>query len=625
MARSGVPRADKETLFLARMSEASTYHPRLKPVERQGALWGSDGRAFVWHPLETGGRGPGYTYAFQGTVPRDGRFWRFSAKRMDELLAEGRIERSVSGTWRMKRYVDEVPPVEESLDWEDIPSILPHTERVAGGDPQAMGYQLPLAAFERIIQIASDERDPVLILAPDEYGTGAVACHRAGRRWVSKCADVQKLGIVDHRLAAERAAYVRCGAIDLRDLPVAAVSGPALLLTADQMRETSVREKALRGVVGRTFHSDVERQLAESLLDAGVIAIHGFKVPGTNLEVDFFLPGPPFGVVEIKHFKGTEAVSAVAASVEKAVDHLKRCRAALSPEAMLYLVLFGLRRHETPAARTLPRFIKVIIVPDGQVKEAAARIVSDYASSAPPTALAMQLAADEDELTKSLSALSIKLDAHFLADGQQVLEHEIKHLREEIGHGHFTAAALRVGRSLEFIVYAACKSWNVKVREPILVGLTTIEAANDRLTKSLIAYADLDREHSNRPRMRTDALRAAKTLLSVVMDVVADVDGSTLAGSPTAQPARAVQALLKDIGKSHGKYPPARNLAKKLDIPVDALLKLRNAAAHASTEGVAREVTKEDLRIMVEHLSTVLLELSRCGEAIMAPERGGGS
>lgn len=48
------------------------------------------------------------------------------------------------------------------------------------------------------------------------------------------------------------------------------------------------------------FDSDLERQLAELLVQRGIAVVSQFRIPGSRFVFDFVLPEPPFGVVEVK-------------------------------------------------------------------------------------------------------------------------------------------------------------------------------------------------------------------------------------------------------------------------------------------------------------------------------------
>lgn len=107
------------------------------------------------------------------------RYWRYSQKKMNQLIAEGRIIQTKPGNVpRYKRYLDEMPGVPLQNIWTDIPPLSSHAK-------ERLGYptQKPLALLERIIKTSSNPGDVVL----DAFcgcGTAVVAAHKLGRKWV---------------------------------------------------------------------------------------------------------------------------------------------------------------------------------------------------------------------------------------------------------------------------------------------------------------------------------------------------------------------------------------------------------------------------------------------------------
>ena len=107
------------------------------------------------------------------------RYWRYSQERMQELIDEGRIvQTKPGGVPSYKRYLDEMPGVPLQDIWTDI-KVLGARSKERTGSPD----QKPLALYERIIQVSSNEGDVVL----DPFAgcaTTPIAAHRLGRRWV---------------------------------------------------------------------------------------------------------------------------------------------------------------------------------------------------------------------------------------------------------------------------------------------------------------------------------------------------------------------------------------------------------------------------------------------------------
>jgi len=111
------------------------------------------------------------------------RFWRYSQKRMAELIAAGRIVQTNPGTVpKYKRYLDEMPgkPVQDI--WDDLRSLAGLGANVS----ERIDYdtQKPETLLERIIKTSSNENS----LVADFFGgsgTTAAVAEKNGRRWIT--------------------------------------------------------------------------------------------------------------------------------------------------------------------------------------------------------------------------------------------------------------------------------------------------------------------------------------------------------------------------------------------------------------------------------------------------------
>lgn len=123
------------------------------------------------------------------------RFWRYSRKKMDELIAAGRIVQEKPGVVpAYKRYLDEMPGVPLQDDWDDIGPIASQAK-------ERLGYptQKPLALLERIIKLSTHEGDVVL----DPFcgcGTAVHAAQKLERAWVGIDITSLAIGLIKYRL-----------------------------------------------------------------------------------------------------------------------------------------------------------------------------------------------------------------------------------------------------------------------------------------------------------------------------------------------------------------------------------------------------------------------------------------
>ena len=68
-----------------------------------------------------------------------------------------------------------------------------------------------------------------------------------------------------------------------------------------------------------------------------------------------------------------------------------------------------------------------------------------------------------------------------------VLE-EVQEFNEEFDSKHYTSATLRVGRTLEYVVYILAQSWEVKIDNASFKRLSALQGAMDQLKKHFIQY-----------------------------------------------------------------------------------------------------------------------------------------
>ncbi len=120
-------------------------------------------------------------FDWRGTFPPPSRGWGYRLDQLEAWWKEGRIVTKRDGTPRMdglKVYLDESQGKPLINIWTDIPRI-PNTSAERTGYPT----QKPLALYERIIRVSSNENDMVL----DPFAgcaTTCVAAERLNRQWV---------------------------------------------------------------------------------------------------------------------------------------------------------------------------------------------------------------------------------------------------------------------------------------------------------------------------------------------------------------------------------------------------------------------------------------------------------
>jgi DNA modification methylase len=197
-------RVNDSILFYTKGSH-STFNPMFGPLDPDYVkTWyrssDPDGRRYKLDNMTgPGGAAKGNPYY---EVMGVSRYWRYSKKRMQQLIDEGRVLQTNPGTVPMyKRYLDESKGTPITSNWADISFVRGHAN-------EKLGYptQKPLALLERIIQASSNPGDVVL----DPFcgcGTAIDAAQRLGRRWVGIDITRVALDVITDRLANRNIDY----------------------------------------------------------------------------------------------------------------------------------------------------------------------------------------------------------------------------------------------------------------------------------------------------------------------------------------------------------------------------------------------------------------------------------
>jgi DNA modification methylase len=123
------------------------------------------------------------------------RYWRYSQKRMDELIDEGLVIQSKPGAVpEQKYYLDQGKGVETQSLWTDIDALNP-----MAAERLSYPTQKPEALLERIIAASSREGDVVL----DPFcgcGTAIAVAQRLNRQWIGIDITHLAVALMKHRL-----------------------------------------------------------------------------------------------------------------------------------------------------------------------------------------------------------------------------------------------------------------------------------------------------------------------------------------------------------------------------------------------------------------------------------------
>jgi len=123
------------------------------------------------------------------------RYWRYSKKKMGELISQGLVVQTKPGRVpHRKYYLDEGKGVPVQSLWDGIGNLQ-------ASDAERLGYptQKPEALLQRIIEASSNEGDTVL----DPFcgcGTAVSVAQRLKRRWIGIDITYLAVALIKHRL-----------------------------------------------------------------------------------------------------------------------------------------------------------------------------------------------------------------------------------------------------------------------------------------------------------------------------------------------------------------------------------------------------------------------------------------
>ena len=171
-------------LFYRGGSEDYTWNQQYVPLDQSYidshySQRDENGERFQWTDLRApGGAAPSKGNPHYVVLGVDG-YWRYSRKKMEQFIAEGRVAIPPGGNVpRYKRYLRESKGLPVGSLWDDINPINSQAK-------ESRGYptQKPLPLLDRIIRTSSNEND-IVIDAFCGCGTALVAAQNLNRQWI---------------------------------------------------------------------------------------------------------------------------------------------------------------------------------------------------------------------------------------------------------------------------------------------------------------------------------------------------------------------------------------------------------------------------------------------------------
>lgn len=382
-----------------------------------------------------------------------------------------------------------------------------------------------------------------------------------------------------------------------------------------------------------------QRALVGALEASGLVVVSDFRIPGTRRRVDIYLPQIPSAAVEIKLTVNPDATQSATTQARAFLSELVRVFGGqfemfvvtLNPQVRSEAVESGClhwipgTEGPEPAADRITEVLKsrrrsLDLMPHGAAPRWTLPL-DDHRSDG--TLLARNGAEESTPpyagrygIRQKVEQILLSLRDLVSASSFDVIENEVAQLVAEYEGAHYTSCALRGGRALEFVVYSVAKAWGVQVDEQMLTLIHTLQADLRAINQRILALRDTPA--TKQVAARAEVNKLALRLSGRIAESLLTMDDVITEGDVQDPSPRNVEALLRDIKRQHGRHEVVRTVMQQLldEGLVRDVLAIRNAAAHASPEGEAREVAKDEVEAMLDDVVQVLHLLTNCGRSI---------
>lgn len=201
-------------------------------------------------------------------------------------------------------------------------------------------------------------------------------------------------------------------------------------------------------------------------------------------------------------------------------------------------------------------------------------------------------------------------------DSLHGLHSEMGALLDEMEAEHFTACALRAGRALEYIVYLLAKEWGVRVDEPALKFLVVFEQRFLELRRLFIRYAYSEDREALTDKKKAFVSKAAELQKWMTMELSSLDTTQEFADFTGSKSPKQVEAIIREIRHQYSHIRIVREETTEIIELIDAVLQVRNIAAHADLGGECYEVPKDAVDDMISDLHQIVDRLTIIGQAI---------
>lgn len=213
----------------------------------------------------------------------------------------------------------------------------------------------------------------------------------------------------------------------------------------------------------------------------------------------------------------------------------------------------------------------------------------------------------------------ISLGAYIKPKEYKMVVSEVSELNSEITSNHFTSAALRIGRTLEYIMYTLALAWDVKINRLSSSIVDDLEQSNAQLKKLIIDYFYSSKEE--KIKRKKNLKDKCQELSNKIITVGFDIDGLE-EPKETNHPIN-LQTIIRDIKRKYAHIKEAREIIDNIlnDGSLRILLQMRNSAAHARILDAHQDIDRNSIDLMIDHLRLIIFNLVNLAAIIQEKEK----
>jgi len=381
----------------------------------------------------------------------------------------------------------------------------------------------------------------------------------------------------------------------------------------------------------------MERLMAEALAEAGIefSGEHHSSTSKTGLaevsyggqgkyKFDFLIPGEIPTVIEIKH----SWLGNICFSGELPLAALKvfaRCRTVLiiigdsSSSASSDLTLWSSVSHFVPNAFEAKDMRRAALVFARHLLEElpSTRVLSREdakgKSFAFPESGVVSLFGDNVEL--AINTVSIYFSSLVEPGKMAAVKVEMDQLKTEYISGHFTACALRLGRTLELATYAFAGIMGEPTQNLEHQAISAVQGSIRELGQDMneLNFTSADPDSTEYSRARSRLIKSITVTQTALLNLAAAVD--VLASNDLVPAGRAnVDFLLRRAQKSMHRKQASKEAKAEISKLINEgltrkILALRNDAAHGDPDLKIREVARPQIDQALSDLTTYISTL----------------